>query len=258
MMDKRIDLNADIGEGFGAYTLGFDREILQQVSSCNIACGMHAGDPMVMAQTLSMAREYGVAAGAHPGFPDLAGFGRREMALSPAEIKNYVIYQLGALQAFATVVGVRLQHVKPHGALYNMAAVDVKLALAIAEGVAAVDDTLILVGLAGSELIRAASRLGLRAANEIFADRGYNCDGTLISRGQPGAIIQDPQEAAQRIIKILHQGMLMTHLGGAIPVCADTVCLHGDTPGAVEMARVIKAALVQADISVMPMDQIVK
>ena len=257
-MEKRIDLNADIGEGFGAYTLGFDRELLQQVSSCNIACGMHAGDPMVMAQTLRMAGEYGVAVGVHPGFPDLTGFGRREMALSPTEIKNYVIYQLGALQAFATAGGIRLQHVKPHGALYNMAAVDGKLATAIAEGVATVDGNLILVGLAGSELIEAAHRVGLRAANEIFADRGYNCDGTLISRGQPGAIIHDPQEAAQRIVGILKHGRLMTYQGGSIPVCADTVCLHGDTPVAVEMARVIKAAIVQAGICVIPMSQILK
>lgn len=257
-MEKRIDLNADIGESFGAYSLGFDREVLQQVSSCNIACGMHAGDPMVMAQTLSMAQEYGVAAGAHPGFPDLVGFGRREMALSPDEVKNYIVYQLGALQAFATVMGIRLQHVKPHGALYNMAAVDGRLAIAIVEGVAAVDDALILVGLGGSELIRAATRLGLRAANEIFADRGYNNDGTLIPRGQPGAIIHDPQEAAQRIVKILRHGMLITHRGEAIPVCVDTICLHGDTPGAVEMSRVIRAALVQAGIIVMPMEQFVK
>lgn len=257
-MVKQIDLNADVGEGFGAYTIGFDQAVLQQVSSCNIACGLHAGDPMIMEQTIWLAHSCGVSVGAHPGFPDLAGFGRREMALSPAEVRGYIIYQLGALGAFAAAAGVRLQHVKPHGALYNMAAVDAKLAVAIAQGVAAVDDSLILVGLAGSELIYAAGQAGLQAANEIFADRGYNCDGTLMSRKQPGAIIHDPQEAAERIVKILLNGSLITQQGSAFPVCADTVCLHGDTPGAVEMAKAVRGALLNAGIAIKPLTHIIK
>lgn len=249
-MGKCVDLNSDLGESFGAYTLGLDRDVLRHISSANIACGCHAGDPMVMEKTVGLAKELGVAIGAHPGFPDIVGFGRRQMALSPAEVKNYIIYQVGALEAFAKAANTKLQHVKPHGALYNMAAKDAKLAKAIAEAIAAVNEELILVGLAGSEMIKAGQQAGLRVASEVFADRGYNRDGTLIARGQPGAMIHDPEEAAIRVIQMVADGTITTADGQEIAICADTVCLHGDSPGAVEMAQTIRIRLEEAGIKI--------
>ena len=191
-----VDLNSDLGESFGNYTIGMDREILKYVSSANVACGWHAGDPMVMAETVAMAREYKTAVGAHPGFPDLMGFGRRNMNVTPEEAKAYVKYQLGALMAFTGSLGMKIQHVKPHGALYNMAAVDEKLARAMCEAVYEVDKDIIFMGLAGSWMVKAAEETGLKAASEVFADRAYNDDGTLVSRKLPGAVIKD-EELAQ-------------------------------------------------------------
>jgi UPF0271 protein len=254
-LKKSVDLNSDLGESFGAYTLGLDQDVLRQISSANIACGCHAGDPMVMKKTVGLAKELGVAIGAHPGFPDLVGFGRRQMALSPDEVKNYVIYQVGALEAFAKATKAKLQHVKPHGALYNMAVKDEKLAAAIAEAIAAVNPELIFVGLAGSQMIKAGQQVGLRVANEVFADRGYNSDGTLIMRGQPGAMIYDPEEAAARVIKMVAEGTITAADGQEIAICADTVCLHGDSPGAVEMARTIRMRLEEAGIQISPLSQ---
>lgn len=256
-MKRYIDLNADVGEVFGIYTLGDDQAIFQYISSANIACGMHAGDPVVMARTIALAKQAGVAVGAHPGFPDLIGFGRRPLPLTEAEIKNYVIYQIGALQAMAAAAGTVLAHVKLHGALYNMAAKDYALSLAIAGGIAAIDRELIFVGLAGSEMIRAGTAVGLRVANEVFADRGYAADGTLLQRGQPGAVIDDPAEAVRRVLCMVQHGAVQTPDGTEVALQADTVCLHGDSPRAVETARLLKQELVAAGFALAPLAAII-
>ncbi|MBR2663948.1 MAG: LamB/YcsF family protein, partial [Clostridia bacterium] len=201
-----IDLNADLGESFGRYTLGMDEKIMEVISSANIACGFHAGDPMVMERTVRLAAEAGIAIGAHPGFPDLMGFGRRNMAVSPEEARAYILYQLGALDAFLRPMGIRMRHVKPHGALYNMAAADEQLARAICGAVKDFDPELRLVGLSGSLLIRAAEKTGLRAISEVFADRAYEADGSLVSRRKPGAIISDEREALRRVIRMVKEG----------------------------------------------------
>ena len=201
-----VDLNSDLGESFGNYTIGMDEEILKYVSSANVACGWHAGDAVVMERTVALAKEFGVAIGAHPGFLDLMGFGRRNMAVTPGEAKAYVKYQLGALTAFTKSMGLQVQHVKPHGALYNMAAVDAELARAMCEAVYEVDPEIVFMGLAGSEMIRAAKEVGLRSANEVFADRAYNDDGTLVSRKLPGAVIKDKAEAIRRVVRMVKEG----------------------------------------------------
>lgn len=198
----KVDLNSDLGESFGAYTIGLDNEVIAHVSSVNVACGYHAGDPLVMEKTVAAAKAAGVAVGAHPGFPDLMGFGRRNMVVSPKEVKAYVKYQLGALMAFAAAEGIRLQHCKPHGALYNMAGKDMDLALAIAEAIAEVDESIILLGLANSKMIDAGKQLGLRVANEVFADRAYQADGSLVPRKLPGAVIHDKDEAIARTVRM--------------------------------------------------------
>ena len=190
---RHVDLNCDLGESFGAYTLGMDAAVIPHISSANVACGFHASDPVVMAKTVAMAREYGVAVGAHPGYPDLVGFGRRNLNVTPAEAKAMVQYQIGALQAFCTANGVRMQHVKPHGAMYNMAAKDRRLADAICQGIREVDPQLILLGLSGSCLLEAGQEAGLRCASEVFADRAYEDDGSLTPRGQEGAVITDEE-----------------------------------------------------------------
>ena len=188
-MKKFVDLNSDLGESFGAYKIGLDEEVLKYVSSANIACGWHAGDPIVMRKTVEAAYKNSVGIGAHPGFFDIMGFGRRNMTISPDEMKQYTIYQLGALYGFVKAAGAKMQHVKPHGAMYNMAAKDGKLARAIIEGIWEVDRDLIVLGLAGSEMVNAAVEKGLKAANEVFADRAYNSDGTLVARSLPGSMI---------------------------------------------------------------------
>lgn len=200
---KKVDLNSDLGESFGAYTIGLDEEVIAQISSANIACGYHAGDPMVMAQTVASAKEAGVAVGAHPGFPDLMGFGRRNMVCSPKEIKAYIQYQMGALLAFTKAQGIPLQHVKPHGALYNMAGKDMDMAMAIAEGIAEVDSSVILLGLAGSAMLEAGKKVGLPVACEVFADRAYQKDGSLVPRGQEGAVIHDTELAISRTVAMV-------------------------------------------------------
>lgn len=238
-----VDLNSDIGESFGPYKLGLDAEIVKYVTSVNIACGVHAGDPTVMKNTVQLAREHSVAVGAHPGFPDLQGFGRRNLAMSPGDVKNYVIWQVGALWAFARSEGLPVKHVKPHGALYNMAAKDRALSDAIAQAVAEVDRDLILVGLAGSELLRSGERAGLRVASEVFADRGYNPDGSLVQRGMPGALINDPEAVAARVLKMAKDGKVTASDGTEVSIKADTVCFHGDTSGAVELVKAARARL---------------
>ena len=237
-----LDLNCDMGEGFGAYKMGNDIEILDHVTSANIACGFHAGDPPTMRRIVAAALAKGVAIGAHPGLPDLQGFGRRAMQISPAEAYAIVVYQVGALAGFAQAAGGRLNHVKPHGALYNMAVKDRALADAIAQAVVDIDPKLVFFGLAGSEMINAANALGLRSACEVFADRSYQDDGSLSLRGTAGAMIEDAEQSLAQVRQML-TGSVRAVSGIDVPVRADTLCLHGDQPGALEFARHIRSAL---------------
>lgn len=247
---KRVDLNCDLGESFGAYTLGMDAEVIRHITSANVACGFHASDPLVMAKTVALAKAAGVAVGAHPGYPDLVGFGRRNMVVSPEEAKAMVQYQVGALQAFCTANGLHLQHVKPHGAMYNMAAKDRKLADAICRGIREVDPELILMGLSGSCLLDAAQDAGLRWASEVFADRAYEDDGSLTPRGMDGAVITDEEEAIARVLQMVEQGTVTARSGKVIPIRADSVCLHGDGEKAVAFARRIREALSASGVKV--------
>ncbi len=248
-----IDLNSDVGESFGAYSLGADAELFTLITSANIACGFHAGDPLVMNRTVALAQANGVAVGAHPGYPDLVGFGRRAMDATEAEVENFVLYQIGALSAFTRAHGVALRHVKAHGALYNVAAQDPKIARAIARGIARFDLNLIMVGLANSLLIDAAREIGLRAAREGFCDRAYNADGSLRSRREPGAVHASAARAAAQARQLARDHAVTTYEGQTIALEVDTLCLHGDTPHAVEFARAIRAALQDAGIEIRPM-----
>lgn len=246
----RIDLNSDLGESFGSWTMGDDEALMTSITSANIACGFHAGDPTVMRRTLVLAKTHGVAVGAHPGFPDLPGFGRRDMQMAPAEVEDLVLYQVAALAGVAAAEGMRLQHVKAHGALYNMAARDADLAAAIARAVAAVDRSLILLGLPNSALLHEGERAGLQVAAEIFADRTYEPDGALTSRRRPGSVIHDPAVVVARAVEMVKTRSVVATTGAVIPLQADTLCLHGDTPGAAELARRIRAALGEAGVTV--------
>ena len=246
----RVDLNADVGESFGAYTIGTDSLLLPHVTSANVACGFHAGDPGVMRATVALAKQHGVAVGAHPGFPDRVGFGRREMHATPREVEDFVVYQIGALAAVAAVQGVRLQHVKPHGALFNMAVRDAALADAIARATAAVDRSLLLFGLPGSELIRAGERAGLRTAAEVFADRAYEPDGTLVSRRKAGAVMHDADAVVARVVRMAVDRTVIAVDGSAVRLDLDTICVHGDTPGAAGLAARVRRALGAANVQV--------
>ena len=254
-MAARIDFNCDMGESFGMYEIGLDAEVIKYITSANIACGFHAGDPNWMRTTVELAEEHGVAVGAHPSFPDLSGFGRRNMALSADEARNDVIYQMGALQAFTTAK--KLQHVKPHGAMYNMAVNDESLALAICEAALEVDSDVILLALAGSRWTEVAEDAGLRVAREIFADRALNADGTLVSRSLPGSVIHDPNEVVDRSLRMVTEGKALAVTGEVIEVRADSLCLHGDTPGAVELARALNKALAEEDVDIVPLNEMV-
>jgi UPF0271 protein len=246
-----IDLNADVGEGFGAWSMGADEALLAYLTSANVACGFHAGDPTVIDRTVALAARAGVAVGAHPGFHDLRGFGRREMRVPAAEVEADVLYQVGALAAFAATHGTGLRHVKPHGALYNQAADDAELAAAIARGVARVSRGLVLVGLAGSETMRrAAEAAGLRFAAEAFVDRGYDARGRLVPRSRPGAVISDPETAAAAAVRLARDHAVRTAEGSELAVKADTLCLHGDNPNALGVARAVREALERAGVSV--------
>jgi UPF0271 protein len=249
-----IDLNCDMGESFGAWTMGDDEALMESITSANIACGYHAGDPAVMRRTVRLARERGVAIGAHPGLPDLAGFGRREMKVSPDEVEGMVLCQLGALAAIARAEGTSLRHVKAHGALYNMAARDTALADAIATAVRAFDPQLRLYGVAGSLMLAAGEAAGLRVASEVFADRAYERDGTLVSRLIPGAVIHDAGEVAARAVRMVRDGHVIARTGERLSLRADTICVHGDTPGAAALARSIRAALETAGVEVRAFD----
>jgi UPF0271 protein len=246
----KIDLNSDLGESFGPYSIGHDAEILQQVTSANIACGFHGGDPDVMEKTVSLAVAQGVAIGAHPGLPDLSGFGRRKIEIKPSEAYSMVVYQIGALAAFAHAHGVALQHVKPHGALYNMAAKDADLARAIAKAVHDVDAGLILFGLAGSQLIEQGKVVGLQTASEVFADRTYQPDGSLTPRSQPDAMVTDETESIARILRMVRDGVVRCQDGTDISVQADTVCVHGDGVKALAFTERIHRALSVAGVEV--------
>lgn len=238
-----VDLNSDLGESFGNYTLGMDEEILNYVSSANVACGWHAGDPLVMTETVKLAAQKGIAVGAHPGFLDLMGFGRRNMVVTPAEAKAYVKYQLGALWAFTVSQGIKIQHVKPHGALYNMAAVDEALATAMCEAVYEVDKDIIFMGLAGSKMIDAAKAVGLKTASEVFADRAYNDDGTLVSRKLEGAVIKDKALAIARVVRMVKEGKVESINGKDVQIQVDSICVHGDNPKALEFVKNIRQTL---------------
>ncbi len=249
----RIDLNCDCGESFGPWSLGADDEVLPHVTAANVACGGHAGDPTVMRRTVRLCRELGVAVGAHPGYPDLQGFGRRALPMTPAEIEAAVLAQIGALHAIARAEGVTLTHVKAHGALYNVAARDPAVAEAIARAVAAFSRELVLVGLAGSLLVSAGEAAGLRVAREAFADRGYAADGSLLPRGAPGALILDPEDNLAQALRIVTEGHALSPEGARVPIAADTLCIHGDTPGAAARAARLRQGLAAAGVTVAPL-----
>jgi UPF0271 protein len=246
----RIDINSDMGESFGAYTIGHDAGLMRSITSANVAAGFHAGDPSVLRETIRLAKTHGVAVGAHPGFPDVVGFGRREMSVSSREAEDLVLYQIAAVAGVASAEGVTLQHVKPHGALFNMAVRDAGLARAIARAVAAFDKTLILFGLPGSEILEAGAAAGLRVAAEVFADRAYEADGTLASRKKPGAVIHDPAIVVTRAIRMVKDRTVVAIDGTIVPLEADTICVHGDTPGADDLAAKVRAGLEAAGVSV--------
>lgn len=247
-----IDINCDMGESFGRYALGADAAMMPLISSANIACGFHAGDPNVMRQTVQFATEHGVGIGAHPGFPDLVGFGRRNMQLAAAELRDTIIYQVAALAGFAQVYHARIQHVKPHGALYNMAAHDEEMGKTIVDALLELDEQLILFGLSGAPILEIAQQAGLRVAHEGFADRAYNEDGTLVSRKLPGAVITDSQAVAERAVQMVTERQVTAITGTVIDIELDTICVHGDTPGAVEHARHLRGTLQQHDVAIIP------
>lgn len=246
----KVDLNSDLGESFGSYKMGNDEAILEKVTSANIACGFHAGDPNVMRKTVQLALARNCAVGAHPGLPDLVGFGRRKIDVTPDEVYAMVLYQVGALSAFVQAEGGSLQHVKAHGALYNMAAVNSSLAEALAEAVYHFNPDLVLMGLAGSEMIKAAEKRGLRTASEVFADRSYQEDGTLTPRSKPGAMIVDEAQAITQVLQMVKEGTVQTLSGKVIPVKADSVCVHGDGAQALLFTEKIRIALTEANVMI--------
>ena len=255
---KTIDLNCDLGESFGPYKMGMDESGIKFVTSANIACGWHAGDPVVMDRTVKMAADLGVGVGAHPGYPDLLGFGRRNMDCKLEDIQKYVIYQIGALQAFCRVHGVRLKHVKPHGALYSTAVKNESVARAIAQAIVKFDPDLLFVALAGAKgesMRRMGQELGLKVVYEAFPDRAYTPDGNLELRSQPGAVITDPDEVAQRALRMAKEGVVIAVDGTSIPLEAQTLCVHGDTPTALKLVGKIRETLEANNIKLLPMGE---
>lgn len=239
----KIDLNCDMGESFGTYKLGYDEEVMPFVTSINVACGFHASDPGNMLHTIRLAKKHHIAIGAHPSFPDLVGFGRRNMGASPDEIRADTIYQIGALWAICQSEEVKLQHVKPHGALYNMAATDIRIAGAIAEAIQSVDPGLFMVCLGKSQMVEAARKAGAKYVEEAFADRAYTNEGTLVPRSKPGAVIHDINLVAERVMSMVKHQKITSIDGVEVPIVAQTICVHGDTPGAVEMIKLIRKLL---------------
>lgn len=250
-----IDMNSDLGEGFGAYKMGDDKAVLASVSSANVACGYHAGDPAIMRKTVKMCVEAGVAIGAHVSFPDLMGFGRRNMTCTPDEIYDYCLYQIGALEAFCRAQGTTLQHVKPHGAMYNMAAKDRKMADAIASAVKDAGNGIILMGLANSEFDNAAKAAGVKYAAEAFADRAYMSDGSLMPRSREGSVIHDAALAAARVVQMVTKGTVVAGDGTEIKFRPDSICMHGDTKEAVDMAAAVRKALEAAGVQIVAMKE---
>ena len=242
-----------MGESFGMYKMGLDEEVIKYISSANIACGFHAGDPMWMRHTVKLAEDNDVAIGAHPSFPDLIGFGRRHISVSPEEAKADIIYQIGALRSFTNTQ--TIQHVKPHGAMYNQAVNDEPLARAICEAVLEVDPSMILVTLSGSPWTKLAKDMGVRVAQEIFADRALNSDGSLVPRSQPGAVIENIQEVTDRSLKMVTDGLATTIDGDQLEVVAESLCIHGDTPGAVKMAESLHRELINEGVCIVPLNQ---
>lgn len=253
----KVDLNCDLGESFGNYKIGSDEEVIPYISSANIACGFHASDPIVMNNTVKLSKTHNVSVGAHPGLADLVGFGRRKMDISCEEAKVIVQYQIGALKAFCTAHGVEMKHVKPHGALYNMAAKDSSLALAICEGIYEVDSNLILLALSGSKMIDAAKNTGLKAASEVFADRAYNDDGSLVERTKAGAVITDEEVAINRVIRMVKENKVKTINGIDISIKADSICVHGDGIKALQFVEKISQALKKENIEIAALDKII-
>nr|WP_206205215.1 5-oxoprolinase subunit PxpA [Thermococcus sp. GR6] len=251
-------MNSDLGESFGRYKLGLDEEVMKYITSANVATGWHAGDPLVMRKTVRLAKEKGVAVGAHPGYPDLLGFGRRYMKLTPEEARNYILYQIGALHAFTKAEGMELQHVKPHGALYNALVKDEELARAVIEGITDFDRRIIFVMLSGSRPAEIAEEMGLKVAHEVFADRAYNPDGTLVPRGKLGAVIHDKELIAERVVSMVKDGGVKAINGEWIELRADTICVHGDNPKAVEIAAYIRRVLEDEGINVVPMGEFIR
>ena len=246
----RIDINSDVGESFGAYTIGHDAGLMKSITSANIAAGFHGGDPSVLRDTIRQAKTHGVAVGAHPGFPDLVGFGRRELNVTPQEAEDFVLYQVAAVAGVAAAEGVAMQHVKPHGALFNMAVRNAVLSAAIARAVAAIDRSLILFGLPGSEILTAGRAAGLRVAAEVFADRAYEPDGSLASRRKPGSVIHDPEAVVARAVRMVRDRTVVATDGSVVQLAADTMCVHGDTPGSDDLAAKIRAGLEAAGVTV--------
>jgi len=253
----RVDLNADVGEAFGARRVGDDEPIFRYVTSANVACGFHAGDPNIIAATIKAAAAHSVSVGAHPSYPDTTGFGRRSMEISPDELESAIAYQIGAVSAIGRSLGVKIAHVKPHGALYNDAAKNPVLAAAVARSVAAYDRDIILVGLAGSHSIAAAKAAGLRTAAEAFCDRAYEADGSLRSRTHPGAVLDDPSQTAAQAVEIVVKKQVTGADGRAVPIDAQTLCIHGDSPNATETALAVRSALTKAGVQIVPLGQLV-
>ncbi|WP_316158814.1 MULTISPECIES: 5-oxoprolinase subunit PxpA [unclassified Bradyrhizobium] len=252
-MTSTVDLNCDLGESFGPWEMGNDAAMIELATSVNVACGFHAGDADIMRRTVEMAKAKGVSVGAHPGYRDLHGFGRRPMpGLKSSEIENLVAYQIGALQAIATAAGHKVTHVKAHGALSNVACEDDMTANAIAKAIKAVDPSLIFVVLANSKLVTAGEKANLRMAHEVFADRAYGDDGLLVSRSKPGAVLHEPKQIAERVVRMVQDGAVISVSGKVMKMRTDTVCIHGDTAGAVEIAREVRKALDAAGITVAP------
>ena len=247
---RTIDINSDLGESFGAYVMGSDAEVLRHVTSANIACGFHASDPLTMVKAVRMAKQAGASVGAHPGYPDLVGFGRRDMKIAPEELRAMVLYQIGALDAVCRAEGVKLAHVKPHGAMYNMAAKDETLALAIADAIASYNKDLIFVGLSGSCMAEAAKVKGLRFAAEVFADRAYEADGTLVPRTKPNAMIESEELAVSRMVRLLCEGVIESVDGKDIALAADTICVHGDSPKAIAFASSLRKTMLSEGLTV--------
>ena len=252
----KVDLNSDLGESFGRYTIGSDDRIIPLITSANIACGFHASDPVVMMKTVNMVKKAGTGAGAHPGYPDLMGFGRRNMNVSHDEAKAYTLYQISALGGMCKAAGVKLSHVKPHGAMYNMAGKDYELSKAICEAIKEYDPSLIVMGLAGSQMVKAARDMGLKTAEEVFADRAYEEDGSLVARSKPGAMIEDEDEAIARVVRMIKEGKVQAITGNDIDIKADSVCVHGDGEKALLFVEKIRKALTDEGIEICPLEEV--